>query len=371
MLSVDRVRRIAATAQGYGAKTRGTLRDAERVVRRLGVVQLDSIASVDRSHRLVLAARLGRVAPDATSRLLAKGRVLEHWAHEASLLPAQAWPLLRRRMREGHPWWAHLVDAHPGVARRVLRRIRTEGPLASRDFEDEAPRKPRRGGFWELKLEKRILDCLWSSGKLVIARRDRGFQRVYDLPERVLPSETLRAPVPAHAQAMRAMVLAALNGRGVLTERAIVEHWRLRGGIAAIRPALRALERTGDVRREAVEDGGPDVLLPVDADDDPAPHEGGVLLSPFDNLLWDRALVERFFGFRHTIEVFKPAPQRRYGYYVMPLLVDGKLAGRADVKADRERGVLSARAWHPAGAPRRALDEALAALAEALDLRPT
>lgn len=371
MLSLDRVRRIAAAAQGYGAKRSGTLRDAERVVRRLGVVQLDSIATVDRSHRLVLAARLGRVAPDAASRLLAKGRVLEHWAHEASLLPAEAWPLLRRRMREGHPWWAHLLHAHPGVARRVLRRIRAEGPLASRDFDSEEPRTARPGGFWELKLEKRILDCLWSSGKLVIARRDRGFQRVYDLPERVLPSDTLRAPVPTHAQAMRTMVLSALGGRGVLTERAIVEHWRLRGGLAAIRPAVRALERAGDVRREAVDDGGGDVLLPADADDDPPEHEGAVLLSPFDNLLWDRAFVERFFGFRHSIEVFKPAPQRRYGYYVMPLLRDGKLAGRADVKADRERGTLSARAWHPAGAPRRALDEALAALGQSLDLRAT
>ena len=150
LLSLDRVRRIAVAAQGYGAKSRGGLSDVEGVVRRLGIVQLDSIATVDRSHRLVLASRIGRHPRDAVSDLLAAGRLVEHWGHEASLAPAEAWPLLLRRGRAGHPWWSRLLTQHPQVARRVLRRIRRDSALAARDFRGAAREKGAnapRGGF--------------------------------------------------------------------------------------------------------------------------------------------------------------------------------------------------------------------------------
>jgi hypothetical protein len=248
--------------------------------------------------------------------------------------------------------------------------IRERGPLGSRHFEGG----PNVGGMWNLKPAKRMLEALWSSGRLVIGARD-GFQRMYDLPERVIPDEVLGAPVPGEDEVMRRLVVRAVTARGALTEAGVVEHWRLKGGVAAVRPYVDALVGGGELRREDVNDGGAPVLLPPDVDvgaDGPA---GAVLLSPFDNLLWDRPFAERVLGFKHLIEVYKPAPERRYGYYVLPLVIRDRIAGRADVKADRKAGVLRLLAWHPESRRRsaardEALERAFARLARQLALEP-
>jgi uncharacterized protein YcaQ len=228
--------------------------------------------------------------------------------------------------------------------------------------------------MWNLKPAKRMLEALWSSGRLVIGARD-GFQRMYDLPERVIPDEVLGAPVPGQDEVMRGLVLRAVQARGALTESGVVEHWRLKGGVAAIRPFADALVAAGKLRREDVGDGGAPVLLPADADVESARPAGTVLLSPFDNLLWDRPFAERVLGFSHLIEVYKPAPERRYGYYVLPLVIGDRVAGRADVKADRKAGVLRLQAWHPESRRRsaardEALERAFARLARQLALEP-
>jgi uncharacterized protein YcaQ len=208
----------------------------------------------------------------------------------------------------------------------------------------------------------------------VIGARD-GFQRMYDLPERVIPDEVLGAPVPGEDEVMRQLVLRAVAARGALTESGVVEHWRLKGGVAGIRPYVDELVAGGKLRREEVSDGGAPVLLPHDADLEAARPAGAVLLSPFDNLLWDRPFAERVLDFRHLIEVYKPAPERRYGYYVLPLVVGDRVAGRADIKADRKAGVLRLLAWHPESRRRsaardEALDRAFARLARQLALEP-
>jgi uncharacterized protein YcaQ len=205
-----------------------------------------------------------------------------------------------------------------------------------------------------------MLDRLWTSGDLVIAGRE-GFQRLYDLPERVIPRELLDAPPPGESGWLRGLAQRAVRARGALTEPGIREHYRLKGGAARLRPHLDALAREGALRALRVEDGGLPVYVPGDTGLDGAAPAPPTLLSPFDNLLWDRAFAERLFGFRHLIEVYKREHERRFGYYVLPLVWGDRIVGRADLKAERRDGVLRVRAFHrePRVRPSAALDEAL------------
>jgi uncharacterized protein YcaQ len=360
-------------AQEYATRYRvAGAEDVAAAVRRLSAVQLDSISTVERAHRLTLLSRVGRYPPRTVTSLLSAGRVFEYWAHEACLLPIEDWPMARSRMlsHPDHPWWGAVIDRDPALADHVMGEIRERGPLGSRHFEGG----PNVGGMWNLKPAKRMLEALWSAGRLAIAARD-GFQRMYDLTERVIPDAVLGAPVPGGDEVMRGLVVRAVAARGALTEAGVVEHWRLRGGVATVRPFADALVAEGALRREEVDDGGPPVLLPADAHLDGAERRGSVLLSPFDNLLWDRPFAERVLGFRHLIEVYKPARERRYGYYVLPLVIGDRIAGRADIKADRKAGVLRLLAWHPESRRRSAarddaLERAFARLARQLALEP-
>jgi len=364
------LRRHVVAAQGYATRPRrGTTADVEATIERLSCVQLDSISTVARSHRLTLLSRVGTYPAGTVSALLGGGRLIEYWAHEACLLPAHLWPLMRSFMRDRtHPWWGPIIDRQPELAEEVLGAIRERGPLGSRDFEGEHSGV----GMWNnLKPAKRMLEALWSAGDVVIAGR-QGFQRLYDLPERVLPDAVLGASVPDDDEVLRRLVVLAVRARGALTAAGAVEHWRLKGGTARIRGPVADVIAAGELVRRDVGDGGAPVLLPADADPEAAHPAGAVLLSPFDNLLWDRPFAERVLGFRHLIEVYKPAPERRYGYYVLPLLARDRIVGRADVKADRAAGTLTARAWHPEGRFRSTepLERALGRLARQLGLTP-
>jgi uncharacterized protein YcaQ len=226
--------------------------------------------------------------------------------------------------------------------------------------------------MWNWKPEKRILEDLFAAGEVVVSGRD-GFQRLYDLPERVIPREQLEAPMPSEAEFRRGYALRAVQGRGALTESGIAEHCRFQGGAGAMRPVVDSLVADGLVRRVAVDDDGPPVVAPAEAEIDGRPT-GGVLLCPFDNLVWDRAFLRRVFGFDHVIEVYKPEPQRVFGYYVLPFLYGDRLVGRADLKSDRAEGVLRVKAFHLEPKVRRsaaleaALDRALDRLARVLGL---
>jgi uncharacterized protein YcaQ len=169
---------------------------------------------------------------------------------------------------------------------------------------------------------------------------------MYDLTERVIPDDVLGAPVASEDDMLTALTLRAVRSRGVLTEAGIVEHCRLRGGLARVRPHVDGLVERGALVRRAVSDGGADVLLPADAPE-PSQPRAPVLLSPFDNLLWDRPFARRILGFDHLIEVYKPQPERRYGYYVLPYLLGDRIVARLDVRSDRKAGVLRVLAHHP------------------------
>ena len=357
-IPVAAVRRLVVGEQGYAARARrGTAAEVEAAVRRLSCVQLDSISAVERSHRIALGARIGHYPRDADSGLLARGRLIEYWAHEACLLPADDWPLFRPAMQVGGRRWYGEVDrTHPHLREHVLAEIRERGPLGSRHFDGAA----RKGEMWGWKPAKRMLDLLWNHGELVVAGR-QGFQRLYDLPERVLPPAILDAPSPSEPERLRELALRAVRARGALTEAGVVEHWRLRGGTARVRPAVDGLVADGILERLAVADGGPPVLVAAGTElDRPAPTPP-VLLSPFDNLLWDRPFARRVLGFDHLIEVYKPAPERRFGYYVLPFLRGDSIVGRADLKSERASGTLVVRAFHrePGVRASAALDDAL------------
>jgi uncharacterized protein YcaQ len=355
-ISLTALRRVVIAAQGYAARSRaGTRKEVEIAIRGLSCVQLDSITAVERSHRITLGSRVGDYPRETVSRLLGQGRIFEYWAHEACLIPVEEWPLFRLRMTRHHPWRGDVTAEHPELAQEVLAAIRERGPLASRDFEGKGG-----GGMWNWKPAKQVLESLWNAGEIVIAGRVSGFQRLYDLAERVIPKDLLDAPVPDAATRDRELALRAIRARGALTEAGIVEHWRFGGGVARVRPHVDALVADGLVERVRVEDGGADVLVAKGTDLDPPRPSAAVLLSPFDNLLWDRQFARRALGFEHLIEVYKPAPQRRYGYYVLPLLWRDRIVGRADLKSDRTHGALVVRAFHVEGGvrPSAALDDA-------------
>jgi uncharacterized protein YcaQ len=370
-VSVAQLRRFLVAHQGYAMRARTSRpADVSRDIERLSAVQLDSISTVDRAHRLTLTSRLGWYKPGTVSRLLGQGRIFEYWGHEACLLPVVDYPLFKRRMvhLESAHWWGRKRQDRE-TEQHVLDAIRDRGALPSRAFEGRG----QPGEMWSWKPAKRALEHLFAAGELAIAGRD-GFQRVYDLPERVIPQEYLDAPTPSEEEFRRGYVLRAIEGRGAITERGIAEHCRFSGGTKAMRPIVDELVDEGLVRRVAVDDGGAPVVVAAGAEVDGSVSRGGVLVSPFDSLLWDKPFVERVFGFQPLIEVYKREPERIYGYYVLPFVLGDRFAGRTDLKADRREGVLRVKAFHvePGVRPSKRLDEAfdraLARLARAIGL---
>jgi uncharacterized protein YcaQ len=363
------IRRLYVSTQAYAPRfRRAAAGDVEAAIRRLGAVQLDSISTVDRAHRLTLTSRIGAYDERELQGLLGSGRIFEYWAHEACLLPVELWPHFRRTMEGRGHWRFHerALQEHGALVEPVLERIRAEGPLGSRDFEGAGG----KADMWDWKPAKLVLEALFDRGVLVVAGR-QAFQRRYDLAERVIPHTILDAPAPDEDETLRTFALLAVRTRGALTEPAIREHWRLKGGRARLHHHVLALVEEGLLREVPADDGGPPFYVDAAAelDGDPAPP---VLLCPFDNLLWDRPLLERLFGFRHVIEVYKREHERVYGYYVLPLLAGDRIVGRADLKADRTAGALHVRRFHPEpgvrGNPTAKLERAASRLARILGL---
>jgi len=345
--------------------------DVEFAIRRASCIQLDTVSAVERTHRIAIAGRAGCYPRGVVPELLRTGRIIEYWVHALCLLSAEDWPLFawaRERMRDGAPWHGDVRTRYPGLAERVLAEIRERGALGSRDFTGKPDPAPHRAGtsseaMWSWKPAKQMLDALFASGELVIADRVN-FERRYDLPERVLPRKVLNAPTPSEEEAVKALIVKAVRARGALTEFAIAEHvrpiWNFLGGAKAPRPYVDSLVAEGKLERLAVEDGRVPVVVEAGVELDRPRPGAAVLLSPFDNLLWGYQFATRVHGFEHVIELYKPAPQRRYGYYVLPFLWRDRIVGRADLKSERGEGSLVVKAFHlePGVRRSRGLDEA-------------
>jgi uncharacterized protein YcaQ len=355
-LSAAEARRIALAAQGFG-RTRPDEEPSSRTllsaVRRLGVVQIDSVNVLVRAHYLPLFSRLG---PYDTDRLDAAAwrsprRLFEYWGHEASLLPVESQPLLRWRMARAidDAWGGmrRIQREQPELVARVLEDVRANGPIsASRLAADEQPR--RTGPWWDWSDVKRAVEWLFWSGQVTSARR-RGFERLYDLPERVLPRAVHAAPTPGEADAQRELVRIAARASGIATERDLRDYFRL--PVDAARARVAELVEAGELRQVAVEGWRAPGLLDPEARL-PRRVDARALLGPFDPLVWERARVERLFDFRFRLEIYVPASKRVHGYYVLPFLLGDRLVARVDLKADRAAGALLVQAaWAEPGAP--------------------
>ncbi len=379
---------LPARAAGSGKRARDA---ACRVVKHFGYLQLDTVSIAGaRSHSIVLASRLAGFNPALGEQLLcADQRLFEYWGHEACWLPMALYPVFafRRAEFDAHPWWGDVVREHPKVAKDLLRRIADEGAIRSLDMEGRGSR-----GWWDLKVTKRVADALWSCGELAIAKRVN-FQRHYDLPERVIPPEYREHPL-SKADALDKLLVHALQGHGWATTGTLASTWRLRNCRGEIEASLARLREAGrivacDLRADKKRDGklATGWLLAEDRElaqrlNKARPgHEQGVLLSPFDPLLWDRARVATLFGFEQLLEIYKPAPQRKYGYYCLPVLAGENLIGRVDLKAWRDEGKLQVLSKHyeptamadrsQAARTRAALASALQRYADAVGLRLT
>ncbi len=368
-LSAAEARAIAIHAQGL-ARPRAEAPDLRALVEQLGVVQIDSVNVLVRSHYLPAFSRLGAYAPAELDRLShAKPRsVFEYWGHEASLLPVALHPLLRWRMATRHPW-KHVRTfgaKRRALMKKVLAIVAERGPLGAGEIELGKPKG--KTGWWEWSDAKIAVEHLFWTGQVTTAGR-RGFERLYDLPERVLPARILAAPTPSPADAHTALIERSARALGVATEKDLRDYYRL--PLAAARAAIATAVEGGALVPVAVE-GWPKAFRHRDAEAHAIERTRAALLSPFDSLIWARERTERMFGMAFRLEIYTPAPKRVHGYYVLPFLLGDRLVARVDLKADREAKTLLVQASHaepgsPAEAP-AALAAELAALASWLGL---
>lgn len=347
-LTADQARRAAVAAQGLaeprprGPVTRAHLR---RLISRIQVLQLDSVSVAVRAHYAPVFSRLGPYDRDVLDRAAwshsarAPRLLVEYWAHEAALMAVEDWPLLRWRMREytHGRWGTEIVKKNPRLADDILAAVAELGPSTAGQIEAHLESEPRgrKGPWWDRSDTKWVAEALWSSGALTTATRV-GFARHYDLTERVLPPHVLAREVD-DGEAVRELALRAASALGVATETDIRDYFRL--SPKQSKPAVADLVAAGEL--EEVEVAGwpaPAYLragLTV-----PRVDRGTALLCPFDPLIFFRPRVERLFGFHYRIEIYTPEPKRQFGYYVWPFLLDGRLVGRVDLKAERGRDAL-------------------------------
>jgi uncharacterized protein YcaQ len=350
-ISAAQARRCALAAQGFAARRppgRIDARHVRGVFARLGIVQIDSVNVLVRSHYLPLFSRLGpykRELLDAAAYGRRPRSLFEYWAHEASLVELAHFPLLRWRMeraRKLEGTWgnvARIARERPDYVEAVRAEIEARGPLGAGDLERPGTRASAWWGWSEGKL---ALEYLFWSGIVTTAQR-RNFERLYDLTERVIPPELYAAPALDAAEAQRRLVLIAARALGIATERDLRDYFRLAPADARARVA--ELAEAGDLRAVAVEGWKqPAYVLPGLAV--PRSIAARALLSPFDSLVWDRARTERLFDFAFRLEIYTPAHKRVHGYYVLPFLLGDRIVARVDLKADRARGRLLAHAVH-------------------------
>ncbi|MFC7486717.1 winged helix-turn-helix domain-containing protein [Knoellia sp. CPCC 206453] len=388
-LSTVVARRIALAAQGFGVfkpePWSATSRHVQRVIDTVGIVQIDSVNVVSRSHYLPFYSRLG--PHDSTlvdrARDRAPRRLVEYWAHEASLIPPSTWPLLDFRMRRAHDEsWGGMQSVkreHPELVDAVLVEIAARGPLTSRQLEaalaHDLPRDREQWG-WNWSLVKSALEHLFWAGEVSSAGRNSQFERRYAVPARVFPPH-LRGVAespgarPSDEEAFVELIRIAARAHGVGTEQCLRDYFRLKPHQAA--PAIASLVEAGELEPVTIEGWKRPAYLHPSARR-PRRISARALLSPFDSLVWQRERTSALFGFDYRLEIYVPEEKRVHGYYVLPFLLGEDLVARVDLKADRAGGRLLARrvTWEPGRGgvdETRELHEELESMANWLGLR--
>ncbi len=345
-LSQSQARRIALGAQGFLDRPHDqpTMRTLNRTLERTGVLQVDSVNVLQRAHFMPLYSRMGGYDVDLLARASARKprRLVEYWAHVQALMPVELWPVMQHRMAsyrtQKHKWWG--TEVSEDLVTNLIAEIRDRGASTARDLDDGLPRDKKHWG-WNWSATKRALDYLYMVGDVAIAGRNSQFEVRYDLPERVLPADVLAAPTPTLDEANLELVRRAARSHGVATVRCLADYYR-----TLQEPAKRAVDQLveeGELQPVRIEGWNRPAYLHRDARR-PRRVDARALLSPFDPVCWLRERTEKLFDFHYRIEIYTPAAQRQYGYYVLPFLLGEEIVGRVDLKADRQSGRLVVKA---------------------------
>ncbi|RWM29917.1 winged helix-turn-helix domain-containing protein [Mesorhizobium sp.] len=360
-ISLAMARRIALGAQGFtDARPAGTpdRRHLARVLSRTGLLQIDSVSAVVRAHYMPLYSRLGPypLALLDNAARTRKRAVFEYWAHEASFLPVETYPLMRWRMQRaerGEEMYLGLAKwgrERKAMIEEIYREVADRGPIAASDIEGHKG----NGGWWGWSEAKHAFEWLFWAGRITTAYR-RGFERYYDLPERVLPQAVLDLPVPSVEDAHRELLRISARAHGVATYGDLRDYFRLAPG--DVKDRIEELVEAGELLPVRVEGWDKTVYLYKDARI-PRRIEARALLAPFDPVVFERTRTEKLFGFRYRIEIYTPAEKRQYGYYVLPFLLGDRIVARVDLRADRPAGVLHVHAaYAETGAPPETADQ--------------
>ncbi|RWM00906.1 winged helix-turn-helix domain-containing protein [Mesorhizobium sp.] len=342
-ISLAMARRIALGAQGFTDPRPGgepNRRHLARVLFRTGLLQIDSVSAVVRAHYMPLYSRLGPypLALLDNAARTRKRAVFEYWAHEASFLPVETYPLLRWRMQRaerGEEMYLGLAKwgrERKAMIEEIYREVADRGPIAASDIEGHKG----NGGWWGWSEAKHAFEWLFWAGRITTAYR-RGFERYYDLPERVLPQAVLDLPVPSVEDAHRELLRISARAHGIATYSDLRDYFRLAPGDTKDR--IEELVEAGELLPVRVEGWDKTAYLHKDARV-PRRIEARALLAPFDPVVFERTRTEKLFGFRYRIEIYTPAEKRQYGYYVLPLLLGDRIVARVDLRADRPASVL-------------------------------
>jgi uncharacterized protein YcaQ len=362
-LSIADARRIALAAQGFDTarpKTKATQRHVDALIARLGVVQIDSVNVLVRSQELPLFARLGNHDRNAIPKATEAQKLFEYWGHEAAHLPVDLHPLFRWKMdaaRTGkvtHWGLTSFYEENKAFVKRILKHVATNGPTTSREL---STRTEKKGTWWDWDEAKVALEYLFLTGQLMSRGRGSDFARIYDTPERVLPQRVIDALTPGEHDARKQLLVRSAIAQGVATTSDLADYYRQK--LATVKPLITELVEEGELREVAV-DGWTEKAFVHRNAKLPKQLHATALLSPFDSLVWCRPRNERLFNFHYRIEIYTPKEKRKFGYYVLPFMMNGEMVGRVDLKADRANSALLAYSVHTEkGVKRSSINDAL------------
>jgi hypothetical protein len=362
-LKIVEARSLALAAQGFDkprTKSKSSTSDVVALFTKLGVVQIDSVNVLVRSQELPLFSRLGDHDRNAISKATGSQKIFEYWGHEAAHLPVELHPLFRWKMnaaRTGkvkHWGLTSFYDDNKVFVKRMLKHVETNGAVTAREL---STRTKKKGTWWDWDESKTALEYLFLTGHLMSRGRGADFARIYDTPERVLPKKVLNAPTPTEHDARKQLLVRSAIAQGVATASDLADYYRQKP--AAVRPLIVELLEEGELREVAVDSWTEKAFVHRSAKL-PKKLHATALLSPFDSLVWCRPRNERLFDFHYRIEIYTPKEKRKFGYYVLPFMMNGEMVGRVDLKADRANSKLLVHSVHTEkGVKRSSINDAL------------
>lgn len=352
-LTIVEARSLALAAQGFDkprSKSKSSTADAVEVIKKLGVIQIDSVNVLVRSQELPLFTRLGDHDRNAINKATAQSKIFEYWGHEAAILPVEIQPLFRWKMnaaRTGkikHWGLTSFYADNKAFVKRILKHVETNGPVTARELSTRTQKKGAdKKTWWDWDEAKTALEYLFLTGQLMSCGRGSDFARIYDITERVLPAKIVNTPTPTENEARKQLLVRAAKAQGVATLTDLADYYRQK--TAVIKPLVNELVEQGELREVTVETWVEKAFVHRSAKP-PKQLYATALLSPFDSLVWCRPRNERLFDFHYRIEIYTPKEKRKFGYYVLPFMMNGELVGRVDLKADRANSKLLVQSVH-------------------------